>query len=445
MSSNSPYHPSVHSHRHPPARPQTAAAVSRHLHRTQSDYTLVHAGRQVRLGPVAFWIVVGTLVVMGVWSVATGTYFAFREDVLTRLIGRQAEMQFAYEDRVAELRAQIDRITSRQMLDQEQFEQKLEALLRRQATLESRTSALTGDSPTTGTLRGARSVPAMAPPPSAMPKPSPISDTVIFVAPPDREARLESRGLPEGTTRMAAKATAGGLDGMLNRVALALDQVEQRQSATLSMIEESVDTKARRMRGVLADLGVEIGKTGDITGAIGGPFVPVKQPPAAASAFERQLYRINLARAQVERYAQTLVAVPVRKPIMGEVDMSSPFGMRMDPFMKGPAIHSGIDLRGDAGDPVRTTANGTVSIANWQGGYGKMVEIDHGNGFATRYGHLSEIEVKVGQVVRIGQTIGKIGSTGRSTGPHLHYETRINDEPIDPQKFLRAGVRLGGL
>ena len=143
-------------------------------------------------------------------------------------------------------------------------------------------------------------------------------------------------------------------------------------------------------------------------------------------------------------YTHTLVAVPVRKPVVGEVDMSSPFGMRMDPFMKGPAIHTGLDLRGDNGDPVRATANGTVTIAGWQGGYGKMVEVDHGNGFTTRYGHLSEIDVKVGQTVRIGQTIGKIGSTGRSTGPHLHYETRIDGEAVDPQKFLRAGLRLGG-
>ena len=129
--------------------------MSRHLHRAHGGYTLVHGGRQVRIGPVAFWIVVGTLVVMAVWSIATGTYFAFREDVLTRLIGRQAEMQFAYEDRIAELRAQVDRITSRQLLDQEQFEQKLSALLQRQATLEQRTAALGGDLATTGSIRPA--------------------------------------------------------------------------------------------------------------------------------------------------------------------------------------------------------------------------------------------------------------------------------------------------
>ena len=93
---------------------------------------------------------------------------------------------------------------------------------------------------------------------------------------------------------------------------------------------------------------------------------------------------------------------------------------------------------------MRVTANGKVTVASWQGGYGNMVEVDHGNGLATRYGHLSEIDVKVGQVVHIGQTIGEIGSTGRSTGPHLHYETRIDGEAVDPQKFLRAGLRLGG-
>src|SRR5436853_7113111 len=100
-----------------------------------SHYALVHAGRQVRLGPVAFWIVVGTLVIMAVWTATTATYFAFRDDVLTRLIARQAEMQFAYEDRITELRAQVDRMSSRQLLDQEQFEQKLQQIVRRQTTL----------------------------------------------------------------------------------------------------------------------------------------------------------------------------------------------------------------------------------------------------------------------------------------------------------------------
>ena len=188
------HHP--HDHGRPPAAPSGAAQPRAGLAQAQSGYTLVHAGKQVRFGPVAFWIVVGTVTVLGMWSAATATYFAFRDDVLTRLIARQAEMQYAYEDRIAELRAKVDRTTSRQMLDQEQFDQKLDQIMRRQTALESRATAL-------GAMPERRS-PARSRPPSrgaaatdaassGTPKPSPISDTVIFVAPPDREARLESR------------------------------------------------------------------------------------------------------------------------------------------------------------------------------------------------------------------------------------------------------------
>src|SRR5215469_3357784 len=116
-------------------------------------YTLAHAGRQVRFGPVAFWIAVGTVVIMAVWSITSATYLAFRDDVLRTLISRQAEQQFAYEDRIAELRTQIDRTTSHQLIDQEQFEQKLDDLMRRQSLLESRASALGNDPAITGSIK----------------------------------------------------------------------------------------------------------------------------------------------------------------------------------------------------------------------------------------------------------------------------------------------------
>ena len=434
------YYPSKDHARYAQPRTHSAAAMSRHVQRAHGGYTLMHAGRQVRIGPVAFWIIVGTLVIMAIWSVATGTYFAFREDVLTRLIGRQTELQFAYEDRIAELRAQVDRATSRQLLDQEQFEQKLNAVLQRQATLEQRMAALGGDLAITGSIRP----PHGALPSETTPKASPISDTVIFSAPPDREARLESREGPASLTRISSRGDAGGLDGILGRLSAGLDNIDRKQIAVLNDMEERADSKARRMRSVLSDLGVNPVRMP--TGAtVGGPFVPLNPAKASASAFDRQLYRVNVVRAQISQYLQALVAVPLRKPVIGEIDMSSPFGMRMDPFNGRPAIHTGIDLRGEVGEPVRATAAGRVSLAGREGGYGNMVEIDHGNGLATRYGHLSEIDVKVGQMVRIGETIGHIGSTGRSTGPHLHYETRVNGEAVDPQKFLRAGVRLGNV
>ncbi len=415
----------------------------------RAGYTLAHAGRSFRLGPVTFWIAVGSFVIMAGWSLATGTYFAFHDDVLKRLIARQAEQQFAYEDRIAELRAQVDRAASRQLLDQEQFEQKLDQILRRQTTLESRATTLTAvpDPTPTGSIRRARPAPLPEPALEQQPlKPSPINDTVIFAVPPDREARLESRVPPPSVVRVAAAPSPSprslaGIEGTIQRLQASLDRVEARQTAALNSLEESYDGKVKRMRGVLADLGINPGKVPPPSG-VGGPFVPVKLP-ANAGTFERQLFRINVARTQAERLSYTLGTVPVRKPILGEIDLSSSFGVRSDPFGRGPAMHSGLDFRASHGDPVRTTASGKVVSAGWNGGYGKMVEIDHGNDITTRYGHLSDIEVKVGQTVRVGQTIGRIGSTGRSTGPHLHYETRIDGDAVNPQKFLRAGLRLG--
>src|SRR5438477_8129899 len=132
-----------HPHDHGRAFTRRAAANSASAARDTPDgYTFTHAGRQVRFGPVVFWIVVGSVTILGMWSAATATYFAFHDDVLTRLLARQAEMQYAYEDRIAELRARVDRTTSRQLLDQEQFDQKLEQIMRRQTALESRATAM---------------------------------------------------------------------------------------------------------------------------------------------------------------------------------------------------------------------------------------------------------------------------------------------------------------
>jgi murein DD-endopeptidase MepM/ murein hydrolase activator NlpD len=370
-------------------------------------YTFAHAGRQVRFGPVVFWIAVGTMVIMAGWSVTAATYFAFRDDVLRTLIARQAQQQFGYEDRIADLRAQIDRTTSRQLLDQEQFEQKLDELMRRQAALEQRSAALSNlaDTTTTGSIGAAAAsslgAPAMAP-------------------------SRRDRG------RQSSIATT------LDRVEASLDRVETRQSNTLSRMADRYEAKAHRISGVLALLGVK-----PDAAASGGPFVPVKLPPAN-EGFQRALFQVSLARSEAEQLTDTLRTVPVRSPVEGAIDETSPFGIRMDPFLHQPAMHTGIDIRGEIGEPVHATAAGRITNAGWDGGYGNMVEIDHGNGLATRYGHLSQIDVHVGDEVRIGQVIGRIGSTGRSTGPHLHYETRVDGQPVNPEKFLEAGARLFG-
>ncbi len=399
-------HTAHHGGNSPVSRPRSASQAG-------TGYTIAYAGRQIRFGPVAFWIAVGSVVIMAGWSVATATYFAFRDDLLRGVAARQHEQQYAYEDRIAELRTRIDRVTSRQLLDQEQFEQKLDDLLRRQATLESRAAALGGitDPITTGSTRpAARGL--------------------------DRGSSLEPDLAPAG--RKAGKSADIG--SKFSRIEASLDRVERRQTAALARMQERYEGKARKLRSVLADLGLTLGTRPP---ASGGPFVPVKLP-GEGNGFERALTRVSIARAQAEELSRTLVSVPVRVPVSGDIDISSGFGVRMDPFLHLAAMHTGVDFRGNAGDPVQATAAGTVTTAGWSGGYGKMVEIDHGNGLSTRYGHLSKIEVNARDKVRLGQIVGRLGSTGRSTGPHVHYETRIDGEAVDPQKFLNAGAKLNG-
>lgn len=117
--------------------------------------------------------------------------------------------------------------------------------------------------------------------------------------------------------------------------------------------------------------------------------------------------------------------------------INNEFGYRRNPFGgRGYEFHAGMDIDGNRGDLVAASANGVVTKAGWEGGYGNLIEIDHGNGLTTRYGHLSRGDVQIGDTVQRGQLIGLIGSTGRSTGPHLHYELRLNDKPINPRRFL---------
>lgn len=127
-------------------------------------------------------------------------------------------------------------------------------------------------------------------------------------------------------------------------------------------------------------------------------------------------------------------------PVAGRI--SSPFGGRSDPFSSEGAIHSGVDLEAHSGTPVRATADGIVSFAEWSGQYGKLVIVDHGNGMQTYYAHLSQFEVITGQEIRRGDVVGKSGGTGRATGPHLHYEVRMRGTPVNPYPYLSQSAVL---
>jgi len=185
-----------------------------------------------------------------------------------------------------------------------------------------------------------------------------------------------------------------------------------------------------------------VGLAPDLTAktGIGGPFVPPRSNNELSIIDEANA--VAQALSQFQSAQEALAAAPIRRPVPSHITVSSNFGNRTDPFLKRTAFHAGIDFRAPSGTPIRAAAAGEVVFAGNNGGYGKMVDIDHGNGIVTRYAHLNAIAVHVGQKVAARQQLGLSGSTGRSTGPHLHFEVRRNDNAIDPSRFLAAGRAL---
>ena len=174
--------------------------------------------------------------------------------------------------------------------------------------------------------------------------------------------------------------------------------------------------------------------------ATGGPFEPAEH----GTLFERSYAEVDEALTQLQKVRSVAATLPLAEPMSGGV-ISSTFGVRPDPFLGRPAMHTGIDYAEPEGTAVRATAPGIVTRAGPAGGYGNMIEIDHGDGVSSRYGHLSRIDVSVGDKIVRNEAIGAVGSTGRSTGPHLHYEVRRNDEPVDPESFYRIGRRIASI
>jgi murein DD-endopeptidase MepM/ murein hydrolase activator NlpD len=164
---------------------------------------------------------------------------------------------------------------------------------------------------------------------------------------------------------------------------------------------------------------------------VGGPLEPV----GGSDATFKQLFN---SWKKLDSISQGAIAVPSEKPVKTAA-FTSGYGVRSDPFRGAAAMHAGIDLAGPLGTPIYATADGVVSDAGYNsGGYGNLVKIDHGRGIETRYGHLSAILVSPGQRIARGQQIGRMGSTGRSTGSHLHYEVRIDGRAVNPIPFMKS-------
>jgi murein DD-endopeptidase MepM/ murein hydrolase activator NlpD len=232
-----------------------------------------------------------------------------------------------------------------------------------------------------------------------------------------------------------------------------LAAVQASQKSLMASISERTKTNVGEMTKIIAMTGLDVDdllsrvgeqQAGATAGAAGGPFVPAAltvAPGGAAGEGRTLLASAEVLDDQVERWQRlqlVLHSMPLSTPI-DHFAFGSPFGWRTDPFNGRAALHEGLDLQGLLKTPVLSTAPGQVVFAGWSGSYGRMVEIDHGLGIHTRYAHLMQIDVEVGDTVDYRQEVGLLGSSGRSTGPHVHYEVRVDGRPLDPMNFIKAG------
>jgi murein DD-endopeptidase MepM/ murein hydrolase activator NlpD len=241
-----------------------------------------------------------------------------------------------------------------------------------------------------------------------------------------RQAIIEAalRGHEIDAAAIAAVAGSGDSvgDGPLGRV-------ERQQFEQAALAAAALDVRYQVTAAELKRLGLTPPQVGTSDG-VGGPFESVGNPTFKA------LFK---SWKKLDQLQDGVIAVPSEKPVKSSVSFESPFGVRSDPFGRGRAMHAGIDLAGPVGTPIHATADGTVARSGWNsGGYGNLVELDHGRGITTRYGHLSKISAEPGSRVTRGQVIGYMGSTGRSTGSHLHYEVRIDGRAVNPIPFMKS-------
>mgnify|MGYP001121627259 CR=1 FL=1 len=414
--------------------------------RKEPHTVIIAHGDEIRHFTVRPWLAAlggSALAAVAIGYLLATSYLVLRDDLIGAATARQARMQQAYEDRISALRAQVDRITSRQLLDQQLMETKVSELLERQSQLTQRHGRL--DSVLD---RAEKDVGATLP--DAAPAPGQKPDVrAAITAPADGGAAVSLASLDSGdtrpfslwTTRTDARSdetSADRADKLFVAINQSLRSIETDQLARVEKLTDKAYENADAIKDAIQSAGLTVDSDfGKGETDVGGPLIPLD----SAAMFDSKVKELDEALDGLDHLKSQARKLPLANPAPGH-PVTSPFGVRTDPILGTAALHSGMDFRAPRGMAARATAGGVVTRAGWAGGYGRMVEIDHGNGFSTRYGHLSRILVEVGQKLNAGDEVGETGSSGRSTGPHLHYEVRHNGEAVNPLRFLAIGKKV---
>lgn len=398
--------------------------------------------RILRLPAALALAALGLAPVLALGCLASGAWLAFHDDTLAALLQRESDAQAAYDARVAELRARIDALTASHQRERAGFQKATDELMERQARLESRATLIAGLAEKIAPERSRAPISQrMTAPVSVSPVPS-----AAISGKPAPEA-FELRGA--STLDLSVIAPPTDPSEPLRQLAARAEKLESGQIAAVEQLARPAAIAAEKLRATFDEAGLPVDRLMRAAGAraakkagaapMGGPFEPVA---AADQAFSRAYAGVARSLDLRDELRRALPFAPVRAPVAGSLDVTSGYGFRIDPFMGRLALHAGLDMRAEYGAPVRAAGAGRVVTANPASGYGNLVEIDHGAGLSTRYGHLARIDVAEGQIVDSGAVLGEVGSTGRATGPHLHYELRQDGDAIDPLRCLKAGRRL---
>ncbi|MER8580039.1 M23 family metallopeptidase [Mesorhizobium sp. M1423] len=411
--------------------------------RRREPHTVIIArGDQIRHFTIRPWLAAfcgSALAAIVIGYLLATSYLVLRDDLIGATTARQARMQQAYEDRISALRGQVDRITSRQLLDQQLMETKVSELLERQSQLSLRHGRLGP------ILERAESEVATPPVPTAKPGEhadatgsiQPMAYSVASLAAP--LASNDTRPFSLWSTRadpLPSESAADRADKLFVSINNSLKAIESQQLTRIAALADNAYKSADAISQALEAAGLPVDSEFEKSD-VGGPLIPLD----SSLVFDSKVKELDEALDALDHLKKEARRLPLANPAPGH-SVTSPFGVRTDPILGTAALHSGMDFRAPVGMPAKVTAAGVVVKAGWNGGYGRMVEVDHGNGFVTRYGHLSKIDVAVGQKLDAGDIIGKTGNSGRSTGPHLHYEVRHNGEAIDPLRFLTVGKKV---
>ena len=330
-------------------------------------------------------------------------------DISALMSGRMDVVVSAYEDRISQLRVEVDRLHSRQYAQTGDINLQLQEVTQQQELLLEQ------------------------------------HQLVKQLAQKANELGIETENLPDHEDAAdAAPATPGLPTGKLDLAQVTASMISMMDDSRLALatLNETATESTAEILGTLDGLGIKPKMPKDLDTAVGGPLLPAVDGPDDSSSIVDDANEVYLALARFKAARGAIDMAPIHRPMDQMTRISSGFGNRTDPFTGGRAYHAGLDFPAPKGTIVLSAGYGQVTFVGERSGYGNTVEITHGSGLVTRYGHLSAFLVKAGQVVDTGTPIARVGSTGRSTGPHLHFEVRQRDVAVDPGKYLSAGKAL---